>query len=84
MVKFLFVILSLFLVSCGNETFSPTYNEFVCVPAQSIEFLEVDMTSLPAEANNCCENSGIVSCCFGGSHVCADGTTGIGCGCPTN
>lgn len=83
------VLISLILSSCGNEVFSPTYSETVCVPAQELglEFLDEVQNSQYATDNtpqSCCENSGLVSCCFGGNYVCADGQTGVGCGCPTN
>lgn len=71
------------LVSCGNEDFSPTYSESVCVPAQELYFIEALNQSSETPAS-CCQESGLVSCCFGGRYVCADGKSDIGCGCPLN
>lgn len=92
MKQLFFVLILLTLTSCGNETFSPTYHDYVCVPANSAlawnpEYVSQpggDNAYTPSSNNGCCENSGLVACCFGGEYLCADGSTGVGCGCSTN
>lgn len=76
--------LLLILSSCGNEDFSPTYHESPCVAAAELSFLDLPAEDNPSSSNSCCQASGLVSCCFGGNFICADGTSGVGCGCPTN
>lgn len=75
------------LLGCGNETFSPTYSESICVPAQNMYYIEQllkESSSSNKDSNSCCDNSWVVSCCFGGQFICADGSSGVGCGCPSN
>ena len=80
----LFLILS----ACSQETmdtFSPTYGGSGCVAASSLnieEILYYQKATVSSTASACCEDSGLLACCFGGVYKCVDGKEGTGCGCP--
>ncbi len=81
MYKLLISLIFISTIGCSEDSgFTEKYTDSPCVPPN---YLLEALESRP-DTNSCCSSSGIAACCFGGSYVCVNGDTGVGCGCPTN